>query len=66
MIYARRTRDAISITNTGIRKVSFSFTKHGQIRVEWSFEATDRLEIVIDADCLLEVVPTRSPEMTKS
>jgi len=41
-------------------------TKHGQIRVEWSFEATDRLEIVIDADCLLEVVPTRSPEMTKS
>ena len=40
-------------------------TKHGQIRVEWSFEEADRLEIVIDADYLLEVVPTLPPEMTK-
>ena len=40
-------------------------TKNGQIRVEWSFEAADRLEIVIDADYLLEVVPTLPPEMAK-
>jgi hypothetical protein len=37
MIYARRTRDAISITNTGIRKVSFSFTNPG------GFNSSDEL-----------------------
>ena len=40
-------------------------TKHGQIRVEWSFEEVDRLEIIIDADYLLEVVPTLPPDWAK-
>jgi len=37
-------------------------TKNGQIRVEWSFEAADRLKIVIDADHLLEVIPSLPPK----
>ena len=37
-------------------------TVHGQIRVGWSFEDTDHLEIVIDADYPLEIIPKLSPQ----
>ena len=39
-------------------------TVHGQIRVGWSFEDTDNLEIVIDADYPLEIIPKLSPQFT--
>lgn len=38
-------------------------TSHGQIRVKWSFEEADRLEIVLDADYPLEVVPMLPPHL---
>lgn len=38
-------------------------TMHGQVRVKWSFEEADRLEIVLDADYPFEVVPMLPPHL---